>query len=289
MNYAQIRAFHAVAEATSFTKAAERLGLTQPTLSGQVRALEESYAIKLFERRGRGVELTETGRRLLELTRRLAADEAEVEALLASARGLKSGRLSVMADAPHLVLPVLGLFHRRHPGIHLSIGFGNASTVSLALKDRRCDVAVLPDVQEEDDALYFLLLREDRLVAMLPRDHGWTGRRSVGLEELAEETLLLREPGSATRARLNQALEEASLTPARSLELGSREAVAEGVAAGLGLGVVSESEIGHDRRLSRVALKGPNLATSEYLVCLAQKREDLPVKAFFETARQAVT
>lgn len=287
MNYAQLRAFHAVAEAASFTKAAERQGVTQPTLSGQVRALEDSYGVKLFDRRGRGVELTETGRRLRELTRRLTADEAEVEALLLAARGLTSGRLSVMADAPHLILPVLGLFHRRHPGIRLSIGFGNSRAVRLALEDRRCDVAVLPDVEEEDERLHFLLLRQDRLVAMLPRDHAWSGRRSIGLEELAGESLLLREPGSATRACLEKALAEMELSPARSLELGSREAVAEGVAAGLGLSVVSESEFSNDRRLVKLTLKGAQLATSEYLVCLYAKREDPPVRALLDTTRES--
>ena len=286
MNYTQLRAFHAVAEAASFTKAAERQGVTQPTLSGQVRALEDIYGVKLFERRGRGVELTETGRRLRELTRRLAADESEVEALLAAARGLKSGRLSVMADAPHLILPVLGLFHRRHPGIRLAIGVGNSRAVRLALEDRRCDVAVLPDVKEEDESLHFLLLRQDKLVVMLPRDHAWSGRRAVTLKEMVDETLLLREPGSATRARLDQALQEEDLLPERVLELGSREAVAEGVAAGLGLSVVSESEFGHDRRLMKLGLKGSQLLISEYLVCLAAKREEPPIRALFETARE---
>lgn len=286
MNHAQLRAFHAVAEAASFTKAAERLALTQPTLSGQVRALEEAYGVKLFERRGRGVELTETGRRLRELTRRLATDEAEIDALLTAAQGLKSGRLSVMADAPHLVLPVLGLFHRRHPGIRLAIGFGNSRAVSLALRDRRCDVAVLPDAAQEE-GLHSLLLRQDRLVAMLPRNHAWSMRRSVSLQELAQETLLLREPGSATRARLDAALAESGVTPSQSLELGSREAVAEATAAGLGIGVVSESEFGHDRRLVKLSLRGAELSTTEYLVCLESKRDQAPVAAFFDSARES--
>lgn len=285
INKLQLRSFHAVAEVGSFTKAAERLGVSQPTLSEQVRALEERYGVRLFERVGRGVDLTELGRRLLEVTRRITVDEAAAETLLASARGLRSGRLRVMADAPHLLLPILGLFHRRHPEIQLSIGFGNTSAVRLALKDRRCDVAVLPDPPEEA-GIVSRLLRKDRLIAMVARDQIWRDRRSVSLEELVQQTLLLREPGSGTRARLEQALAEAGLTPTRTLEVGSREAVAEAAAAGLGIGVVSESEFGHDRRLRKLELRGANLTTSEYLVCLDIKCEEPPVKALLDTARE---
>jgi aminoethylphosphonate catabolism LysR family transcriptional regulator len=285
LNRLQLRSFHAVAEEGSFTRAAARLGVSQPTLSEQVRALEERFGVKLFERAGRGVELTELGRRLREVTRRIAADEEQAEGLLVSARGLKSGRLRVMADAPHLILPILGLFHRRHPEIQLSIAFGNRSAVDLALRDRRCDVAVLPD-PPQDERVWNLLLRRDRLVAMIARDHPWRERRSVALEDLAAQTLLLREPGSGTRARFESALEEAGLRPARVLELGSREAVAEAAAAGLGLGIVSESEFGHDRRLRKLELRGSGLTTSEYLVCLEAKRQEAPVRAFLESARE---
>ncbi|WP_455372722.1 LysR substrate-binding domain-containing protein [Limibacillus halophilus] len=286
MSYLQLRAFNAVAEEGSFTKAAERLGVTQPTLSGQVRELEERHGVKLFERQGRGVVLTDTGRRLREVTQRLLTEEAEAEALLASARGLRSGRLRVMADAPHLVMPILGAYRRRHPGIQLSIGFGNARAVLLALKDRRCDVGLMPG-PIPDDSLIQLLLKRDRLVAMVARGHPWSQRRSVGLEELAGEALLLREPGSSTRACFEAALEEAGLANERVLEVGSREAVAEGVAAGLGVGLVVESEFGNDRRLHKLEIKGGALTTTEYLVAHPGHRQQPPVAAFFDLAKEA--
>ncbi len=95
MNHTQLRAFHAVAEAGGFTRAAERIHVTQPTLSGQVAALEVRYGVKLFERRGRGIELTDLGAGLHEVTRRLFAQEAEAEQLLDSAQGLTRGLLRV--------------------------------------------------------------------------------------------------------------------------------------------------------------------------------------------------
>src|SRR5215471_21137749 len=99
MSYANLRAFHAVASHGSFTRAAEGLGVTQPTLSAQVKALEETYGIQLFDRRGRGIATTELGRSLLEITRRYFGLEAEAAQLLAETRGLRSGHLRVGADA----------------------------------------------------------------------------------------------------------------------------------------------------------------------------------------------
>jgi len=156
----------------------------------------------------------------------------------------------------------------------------------VALRDRRCDVAVLPNAAETE-GLHSLLLRQDRLVAMLSLAHPWSTRRSASLQDLAQERLLLREHGSATRARLDAALARAGLAATESLELGSREAVAEATAAGLGIGVVSESEFGHDRRLMKLPLRGAKLAMTEYLVCLESKRDQAPVAAFFDTARES--
>ena len=99
MNHAQLRAFHAVASEGSFTRAAVALHVTQPTLSGQVKALEESFGVRLFDRRGRKVMPTELGRELLDLTRRLFGLEAEAEHLLSAARGLSKGHLRIGADA----------------------------------------------------------------------------------------------------------------------------------------------------------------------------------------------
>src|SRR5262249_10513709 len=120
MNHAHLRAFHAVATEASFTRAALSLNVTQPTLSSQVKALEQRYGVRLFERRGRRVMPTELGRDLLDVTRRLFSLEAEVEQVLLAARGLKRGHLRLGADAPVHVMPALAMFSRHHPGVRLS-------------------------------------------------------------------------------------------------------------------------------------------------------------------------
>lgn len=285
INHAQLRAFHAVAGAGGFTRAAGVLNVTQPTLSGQVAALEEAYGVRLFERRGRGIELTEIGRNLFDVTRRLFSQEAEAEQVLSAARGLMSGQLRVAADAPYHVVPLLATFNRRHPGIRLSMTFGNSERVLQELFDRRSDVAVLPDIRA-DERLYAAPFRSDRLIVFVPRGHAWSTRRSIRLAELSGQRMVLREAGSTTRAVFERGLAAAGITPGEVLEIGSREAVREAVAAGLGVGVVFESEFGRDARLHRLNLRDVKLQAIEYAACLADRRPLRVVRAFFDLLQE---
>ncbi len=279
MNHAQLRAFHRVADEGGFTRAAAALNVTQPTLSGQVKALEEAYGVKLFERAGRGVALTDTGRALHAVTRQIFDLETEAEGLLAAARGLKRGRLRVGADAPYHVIPLLAAFNRRHPGIELALAFGNSEFVLQELFARRSDIAVLPDIPR-DERLHALAFRRERLVVFVDRAHPWAARRGIRLAELADQRLVLREPGSTTRALFEAALRKHKISPAGTLEVGSREAVREAVAAGLGVGAVFESEFGYDDRLHPLALRDATLAATEYAACLRDRRETPVVTAF---------
>lgn len=280
MNHAQLRAFHRVAEEGGFTRAAAALNVTQPTLSGQVKALEESYGVKLFERRGRGVEPTDLGAALHEVTRRLFDLESEAERLLAAARGLRRGKLRVGADAPYHVIPLLAAFNRRYPGIELAFSFGNSEHVLQELYARRSDIAVLPDIPE-NRRLHAQAFHRERIVLFVDRGHPWSRRRAVKLADLKGQRLVLREPGSTTRALFERALNKRGITPAGVLEVGSREAVREAVAAGLGVGAVFESEFGNDDRLHPLDLDDAALQALEYAACLRDRRDSPIVSAFF--------
>ena len=281
MNNAQLRAFHSVAVHGGFTRAAAVLHVTQPTLSDHVRALESRYGVKLFERRGKGVVLTGLGEALLNITRRLFNLDAEAEQLLSGARGLKGGTLRVAADGPYLILPLLGNFQRRYPDLKLSMTFGNSRQVLEELFQRRSDVALLPDVSE-DARVYARPLRNDRLVLLVPAGHAWSGRRTLHLADLEGQRLLVRETGSNTRAVFEQALAHAQVTPGELLEIGSREAVREAVAANLGIGVIAESEIGVDDRLHALRIRDARVKVVASLVCLQASRESDVLRAFFD-------
>ncbi len=284
MNDAQLRAFHAVASEGGFTKAAAALHLTQPTLSGQVKALEERYGVRLFVRRGRRVEPTELGRSLLDVTRRLFILQSEAEQLLASARGLQTGHLRLGADAPYHVIPALAAFTRRYPKLRLSLTIGNTETLLHALVEHRCDVAVVAEVPG-DPRLFVLPLRRDRLVAFVERGHRWARRRSIRLEELAGRRLVLREVGSTTRRLFETAMTRRGLALGEVLEINSREAVREAVAAGLGIGIVSESEFVSTPMLKALPFADAELPNVEYIACLAERRELRLVRAFLDVAK----
>ena len=282
LSHAHLRSFHAVATQGSFTKAAEMLHITQPTLSGQVKALEERYGVKLFSRHGRRVELTDFGRSALAITRQLFHYEEQVEQLLLSARGLTTGQLKVGADSPYLITPLLAQFQRRYPGIQISIHYGNSEQVMQWLKSARCDIAIVPDVPKDDERLEALPLASDQLVLFVSGEHPWAARRTVAIEDLVDQRIILREPGSRTRAIFEQALSDCGVELREKMEISSREGVREAVAAGFGVGVVSESELGNDLRFRSLKVHNADLTHSEFALSRKQARSVRVTRAFLD-------
>lgn len=283
MNFTQLRAFHAVASEGGFTRGARRLGISQPAVTVQVRALEQRYGIELFRRLGQRIELTEFGRELWQRTRRAFAEIDDLEELLASAGELRVGRLEIGADGPFAVMDLVAGFIGRYPGVRVAVRLGNAARVLADLREARSDLAVL-NLIDPDAALHSEALSEDRIVAFVANGHPLAQRRRIELGELAASPLILREPGSATRALLLRAMERLRLTPSTVLELGSREAVREAVLAGLGVGTVFAKELAPDPRLRSVALDGAGLSAAVSLACLPERRELRAVQAFFALA-----
>ena len=283
MNHAQLRAFYAVAREGGFTAAARAFNLTQPTLSGQVKALEETYGVRLFERRGRRVETTPLGEELLDLARRIFDLEDQAGDMLAAARDLGHGWLRVGADGPYHVIPALAAFNQRYPGLKVSLKVGNSEEVLRDLLDYACDVAVLANLQE-DPRLFALPFRRDSLMVFVAKDHPLAGHARIGLKDLDGQPMVMREVGSATRRIFEDALHQSGVEVGAVMEMDGREAVREAVAAGLGLGVVSEAEYVADDRLKALGLNGAELSMTEYVVCLAERRKLRIVSAFFELA-----
>lgn len=285
MNHAQIRAFHAVARELSFTRAARVLNVSQPTLSAQVKALEAGYGVRLFDRRGRRIAMTELGDALLDISHRMFALEEEADDLLAGARALTRGHLKVGADGPHHVIPLMAAFRRRHPGIRLSLAMGNADRVLEDLADYRTDIAVVGRAPR-DGRFHVLPFGSAPLAVFVAVGHPWAKRASVRLADLAGQPMVLREPGSLTRQVLLRALERAGIDIDPVMEIDSREAVAEAVAGGLGIGVVSLGEFGGDTRVRAIPIEGNPVEMAEHVVCLDDRRRLRIVRSFLALARE---
>jgi aminoethylphosphonate catabolism LysR family transcriptional regulator len=271
MSITGLRAFHAVAQAGGFTKAARALRLSQPTLSAQVRALELTNGAQVFDRRGRAIALTPLGQSLLAVTTRLFAAEDEAAALLSGSRVLARGHLRVAADNAAHVMPLLARLKRRHAGLTFSLEIGNSAEVLRRLIDCAVDVAVAA-ARTSDPKLHSVRLRDDRLVAFAPAGHPWARRREVGLSEFAGQDVVIRERGSITREVFEGRLAEGEVRPGALFEVQTREAVREAVAAGFGVGVVFDSEIAADAGFAKLALTGADFSVAEYVVCLEERR-----------------
>ena len=288
VSQAQLKAFHAVAQHGSFTRAAERLFLTQPAISDQVRKLEERYGVLLFHRNKRSVQLTDLGERLLGITQRLFACEAEANELLQDSRALQTGTLVLAVDAPVHVLRQVARFCQRFPGISVKIETGNTDESLARLFSYQADIALLGrDV--EDARLFCLPLRDEAMVAFVSRDHPWAGRTEIRLADLDDTPLVLREPGSVTRQTLEEEMRRAGLRVRAAIQVEGREAAREAVVVGIGVGVVSAAEFGADARVCAVPIVDCQRRLKETLVCLNEQRSRRLVATFMEMFEEVPT
>ncbi len=281
ISHAQLKAFHAVAVHGGFTRAAERLFLSQPAISDQVRKLEEHFGVQLFHRTKRSVQLSELGEQLLAITRRLFAAEGEAEELLSSSRALRSGQLTLAVDSPVHVLPYIARFNARYPGIRISLVTGNTDEALGRLFDYRADLAVLGR-PVEDARLLCQTLSSGPLVAFVARSHPWAQRHDIVLADLDDLPMVLREQGSMTRQLLEEEMQQAGLRLRPAIEVEGREAVRELVLAGMGVGVVSAAELGEHPQVHALPIRDCRRQMTETLVCLRAEAGRRLIGAFLE-------
>jgi len=284
MSFSGLSAFHAVAQAGGFTSAARVRNVSQPTLSAQVRALEDTYGVRLFDRTGREVRMTPLGQSLYAITARMFAAEDEAEALLQGARSLRRGHLRIAADSATHVMAPLARIRERYPGLTFALSIGNSSEVIQRLLDHAADVAVTAR-KTSDKRIHATRLLSDRLVAFVAASHEFGRRTSIPIEAFAGQDLVLRERGSITREVFETRLAEAGVKPGNLLEVETREAVREAVEAGFGIGIIFDSEYRRDKALRRIEVTGADLAVAEYAACLEESRRLPLVRSFFETVQ----
>ncbi|MDF2810615.1 MAG: LysR family transcriptional regulator [Microvirga sp.] len=285
MNITLLHAFHQVAQEGSFTRAGIAGGVSQSTLSAQVRALEVAHSVNLFDRRRRGVTLTPIGQNLFSITTRLFAAEDEAAALLGGARTLTHGHLRVAADSANHVMPLLVSLKRDHPGLTFSLRVGNSADVLQQIIDYKADVGVMAK-RVSDPRIHSLPLRMDRLVLFVPRSHDWGYRTHVLMQELNGRPLVIRERGSITREVFENNLSEAGIRPGSVMEVQTREAVQEAVIAGFGIGIVFESEVRDHAGLHTLNVENASLSVKEYVICLEERRRVPLVSSFLDIAEQ---
>ena len=280
--FSRIRAFHAVAAHGGFTAAARVLNVGQPTLTVQVKELEESYGVELLIRKSRTVELTETGAALFEITRGIMTFCEEAHELLAAHGQSTSGQLRLATVGPFHATEILAAFNRDHPGVQISTLLGNSERTLRHIIDFEAEVAILAEVPD-DPRVVMIPYRTHRVVVFVNGDHPWFNRKSVKLQELADQRFVLRERGSTTRRAFEAAMQDAGLKINPVFEIESREGVWKAVERGLGISVVADFEFVPHPNLRALEIQGRAIKT-QYSVAYHRDRAHSPIiKAFLDT------
>jgi DNA-binding transcriptional LysR family regulator len=284
MDTRQLAAFCEVVERRSFSQAAERLGVTQPAVSLQVRALEKRLGTQLLDRSGRRVEPTEAGLRLFRGAQRLLQLEEQILAEVASEEGgALTGELTIGASTgpAAVVVPVLLCeFQLRHPGLHVSLEVYDTQTVVDLVAERGLELGIVGAARRHRGVRFEPILR-DEVILICPRGHPFAGR-TVTVEELRQETLILMQEGAGVRQVVEDELRARGVRLrdlSVSLELGLQESARSAVLAGYGVTFISRSAVESDLvagTLAEARLQGMD-ATRE--ISLARGTGRAPTRA----------
>lgn len=279
---AGLRAFVAVAEARSFSLGAKQLGLTQPSVSIQVAALENACDLLLCRRKPE-FELTDAGQALFLRARTIVSGVEEFEASVAHLQATPR-RLVLGVSVPHVAMPLLASFRKACPHVQVATVMGNTGALLDGLNRCRIDIGIMTLI-EPNPGFECALICRPRLMVCMRSDDLMASKPSLRLSDIASRPLVMRESGSQTRALLEAMLAEAGLDVAEKTELGSREAMREAVAAGIGIGVMFENEQGSDARLTLVPLQEVGARPAVYAVTLRESMGVPAVRSFIEHVR----
>jgi DNA-binding transcriptional LysR family regulator len=236
----QLHIFAAVAQAKSMTKAAERLQMSQPAVSIQVKKLQDHFGIELFEVIGKQLYLTEAGRELYQAQISVQQSLENAEMSLSQLRGAIKGslRIAAVSTAKYVMPYILGAFQKQHANISISLKVSNRAEVISALRENSCDFAVFSQLPT-DLALDYTDLMNNPLVFAAAKDHPKLGKQ-LKVSHLKDEALVLREKGSGTRMVMEEHFEKEDMRIDPVMELSTNEGVKHAIMAGIGISLVSE-------------------------------------------------
>jgi DNA-binding transcriptional LysR family regulator len=240
----QLHVFETVADELSFTRASERLHLSQPAVSIQVKQLEEGVGLPLFEHVGKRISLTEAGSILYNCSQTIRSVLEDTGEQIDELMGIQRGKLdvTVATTASYFASRILAGFASHYPQIAISLDVTNREGLLQQLESNQCDLVIMGE-PPRGKRLESTPIMANPLVIIASPNHPLVGRRRVPVKELGEQTFVFREPGSGTRAAIMRFFEKKGVPIQISLEMTSNEAIKQTVQAGLGLGIVSRHTV----------------------------------------------
>lgn len=251
----QLAVFNAVAKLGNYTRAAEQLHLSQPAVSMQIKQLEDSVGLPLFEQIGKSIHLTDAGRLMQGYSRNMTDLIDEADEVFEAMKGVERGSLSisVATTASHFATRLLAAFSRSHDGITISLDITNREALRRQLENNEPDLVIMgqpPDgVEVEADAFM-----ENPLVMIAPANHPLVNQKAIELKHFSSENFVVREIGSGTRSAIQRFFDRHDVEFNTGIEMTSNEAIKQAVEAGLGLGIVSVHTIELELETARLTV-----------------------------------
>ena len=286
MNIDQIRAFHKVASTGSFTRAARELFVTQPAVSQEIKALEASLGIKLFDRSGKNVRMTAEGEVLFSYAHRLFALHEEMESLFGRSKNLQHGQIKLGSTAlmgTYFLPKIIGRFNRRYPGIEIDLQMGNSDQVMHLVLEGLVDLG-FSGMTTNHARLESILIHQEKMIMVASPRHPLSARK-ISLDDISETPFIWREKGTQTRKLIEKWFlrQLRGHYPRKSIELQNMEAAKRMVEEGYGITVVPEAAVRREISagwLKPLQVEGLNVLNSYYLVSLKTRKLTPAAEAF---------
>jgi DNA-binding transcriptional LysR family regulator len=284
ITFRQLRLFEAVARLRGYTRAANELGVTQPAVSIQVKHLEDEIGLPLFEKAGKRLFLSSAGDELLQASEDILNRLRNLELGIAEMKGEIKGTLdvAVTTTANYFMPHLLGAFQKRHPGVTSRLAVGNLQWMIDRLSSKKDDLVIMshvPDLPGVESRPFL----KDYLVVVAPHDHPLVGEKRIPISRLAHEPFLVRELGSSSRMVLETVFRNIGMPFQVRMELGSSEAIKQGIMANLGLSIMSSFSVFHElaaHRLKVLDVNGFPLEHHWNAVTFRDKQLSLVAKTF---------
>ncbi|RLA86660.1 MAG: hypothetical protein DRG40_02400 [Deltaproteobacteria bacterium] len=283
LNY--LRIFHEVARHRSFTRAAERIHISQPAITRQIKGLEEQLGVTLFRRNKTPIELTEAGKELLRYTEKVFSLLEDAEAALNAYREEKVSvlRIGTTKGYSKTVMPkVISPLQEQNPGIRIILHVDSSQGLQRAVKEREIDIAFLADPDFDEKSLTFIPFREEELVCISAPEYPLEISGGLSLRKVVEFPFIIREKGSGTHKAIMGAFDKEGVKPKILVEASSPEFIKEWVKAGKGISIVTASSVREELKegkLKALPLEPP-LYLHVYIIFLRGRHADPLLESF---------
>ena len=287
INFNQLRDFYQVAKNLNFTVAANKLYITQPAVSAQIKLFEDYCKLKLFKKKGRKIYLTDEGEALYSYARKIFEYEREIESAIEDMRELKRGilRLGTTKTYARYFMPFLiSTFHDAYPHIKINLDEGSSLDMTNSLLDFGNELAIIAKVEENPDICFIPFSQEEMLV-ILPPDNHLTLKKTTSIKDLAREPIIMKEKGSGTRKLVSELFAKKALTPNILMETSNTEFIKQLVQRGDGISFLVKAAVAtelREKKLATVSMEGQKIFLKVSIAYLKDQHLSPSAQAFLD-------